>query len=121
MSTRNSSGGAPDGSKLFFLPKNVLEKRESLNLVSVLGMPCCDVTLAWSSIVLTTVVLPKEMTWRCPAEIFAACDHGPLFPRVVGDVVTAPIGFSMPFARRGVVPRVLGEGVERWPFSLVCW
>ena len=108
------------GVNYFSCRKNVLEKRESLNLVSVLGTPCCDVTLAWSSVVLTTVVLPKEMTWRCPAEIFTACDPGPLFPRVVGDVVTAPIGFSMPFARRGIVPRVLGEGVERWPFLLVC-
>ena len=120
MSTRNSSGGAPDGSKLFFLAKNVLEKRESLNLVSVLGTPCCDMTLAWSSVVLTTVVLPKEMTWRCPGEIFAASDHDPLFRRVVSGVVTAPIGFSMPFARHGIVPRVLGEGVGRQSFLLVC-
>ena len=108
------------GVNYFSCRKMFLEKKEYLNLVSVLGTPFCDMTLVWSSVVLTTVVLPKEMTWRCSTEIFAACDHGPLFPRVVGGVVTAPIGFSMPFTCRGIVPRVLGEGVERWPFLLVC-
>ena len=57
--------------------------------------------------------MSKEITWRYPVEIFASRDHGPLFPRVVGGVVTAPIGFSMPFARCEIVPRVLGEGVGR--------
>ena len=65
--------------------------------------------------------LSKEMTWRCPAEIFASCDHGALFARVVGGVVTAPTGFSILLARRGIVPRLLDAGVERWPFSLGCW
>ena len=58
------------------------------------------------------------MTWRRPAKIFTSCDHGPLFARIVGGVVTALIGFSILFACYEIVPHLLGEGAERWPFSL---
>src|SRR3954463_8126346 len=68
---------------------------ESLGLDSIPCTPCCDMTLAWSSGVFDRCSLPKEMTWRCPAKIFASRDHGPLFSRVVGSVVTAPFGFSI--------------------------
>ena len=64
-------------------------------LVAYLVCFACDMTLAWSSGVFDHFSLPKEMTWRCPAEIFASHDHGPLFARIVGGVVTAAIGFSM--------------------------
>ena len=40
------------------------------------------------------------------AEIFAPCDHGPLISRVVGGVVTAPVGFSMFLDHRGIMPRL---------------
>ena len=91
---------------------------ESLRLDSVLSTPCCDMTLAWSSGVFDHCSLPKEMTWSCPAEIFASRDHGPLFARVVGGVVTAPVGFSILFACYRIVPRLLGDKAGRWPFSL---
>src|ERR1043165_6969111 len=91
---------------------------ESLRLDSVLSTPCCDMMLAWSSGVFDHCSLPKEMTWRCPAEIFASRDHGPPFARVVGGGVTAPGEFSILFACHGIVPHLLGERVGRWPFLL---
>ena len=108
----------PDGSKMFFFVGKKIWKMESLRLDSVLSTSCCDMTLAWSSGVFDHCSLPKEMTWRCPAKIFASRDHGPLFARVVDGVVTAPVEFSILFACHGIVPRLLGERVGRWPFSL---
>ena len=61
----------------------------------MLSTPYCDMTLAWSPGIFDRCGLPGEMTWRCPAEIFASRHHGPLFARIVGGVVTAPVGFSM--------------------------
>ena len=61
------------------------------------------------------------MTWRCPAEIFASCDHGPLFSRVVGGVVTAPVGFSMIFDRHEIVPRLLGAEMNGGHSCFDCW
>ena len=75
-------------------------------------------TLAWSSGVFDHCSLSMETTWRGPAEIFALRDHGPLFSRVVVDVVTAPVGFSILSARCGIVPRLLGDRAGRWPFLL---
>ena len=110
----------PDGSKMFFFTGKKIWEVESLRLDSVLSTPCCDMTLAWSSGVFDHCSLPKEMTWRCPAEIFASCNHGPLFARVVGGVVTTLIGFSIHFACRGIVPCLLDVGIEQWPFLLGC-
>ena len=61
------------------------------------------------------------MIWRCTAEIFALCDHGPLFSRVVGGVVTAPVGFSMLFADRAIVPHLLGAEMDGGPSCFGCW
>ena len=91
---------------------------ESLRLDSVLSTPCCDMALAWPCGVFDHCSLPKEMTWPCPAEIFASRDHGPLFARVVGGVVTAPVEFSILFTYHWIVPRLLNEKVGRWPFLL---
>ena len=91
---------------------------ESLRLDSVLSTPCCDMTLAWSSGVFDHCSLPKEMTWRCPAEIFASRDHGPLFARIVVRVVTAPVGFSILSSRYGIVPRLLDAKMNGGPSCL---
>ena len=50
----------PMGVKCFACWKRFFEKMESLRLVSVLGTPCFDVTLAWSSNVLTTVACQRK-------------------------------------------------------------
>ena len=74
-------------------------------------------TLARSSAVFDHCSLPKETTWRWPAEIFASRDDGPLFARVVVGVTT-PVGFSILSARCGIVSLLLGDRAGRWPFSL---
>ena len=58
------------------------------------------------------------MTWRYTVKIFAPCDHDPLFLCLVGGVVTAPVGFSMLFARRGIVPHLLGAEMNSGPSRL---
>jgi len=72
-------------------------------------------TLAWSSVVFDHCNLSKETTWRCPAEIFALRDHGPLFARVEVGIVTAPVGFSILSARWEIVPRFLGNRLDGGP------
>ena len=87
-------------------------------LVAYLIRFACDMTLAWSSAVFDHCSLSKETTWRGPAEIFALRDHGPLFSRVVADVVTALVGFSISSACCGIVPRLLDDRAGRWPSLL---
>src|ERR1044071_305224 len=82
----------PMGVRCFFC----IGKRSDIffeTLVAYLIRFACDMTLAWYSAVFDHCSLSKETTWRGPAEIFALRDHGPLFSRVVGDVVTVPVGF----------------------------
>ena len=78
----------------------------------------CDLTLAWSTATFDHCSLARETTRRGPAEIFAQRDHGPLFARVVGSVVTALFEFSILSACHWIVPRLLSEEVGRWSLLL---
>ena len=103
---------------MFFLCR---KKRSDIifeTLVAYLIRFACDMTLAWSSDVLNHCSLSMETTWRGPDKIFALRDHGPLFWRIVADVVTAPVGFSISPVRCGIVPHLLGSGAGRWPSLL---
>ena len=105
------------GVRCFFL----IGKRSNkifLLVVAYLIHFACEMTFAWSSGVFDHCSLSMGTSWRGPAEIFALRDHGPLFSRVVVDVVTVSVGFSIPFAHYGIVPRLLGDRAGRWSFLL---
>ena len=47
--------------------------------------------------------------------------NGPLFSRVVGSIVTAPVGFSMFLGHRGIMPRLPISKMNGGRASLGCW
>src|SRR3954470_476305 len=97
---------------MFSLIGKIFEKRDLRDLVGVLDTPCCDVTLAWPSAILTTVACHRKWLHVVPLKL-SPCIIMALFFRAVGGFVTAPVGISILYARHEIVPRFLREGIGR--------